>query len=128
MGERPKPEGWRESVRRLGGTILAILQNRLDLVAVEAAEEKHRLLEAVFYGIAFFFLSLLGLLVVTVGVVVLVPPAWRPWTLLAFAVLYLGGALASVLKLRNRVQNWPPPFSETIEELKKDLECLRPKN
>ena len=128
MAEGPRTAGWIASVRRLVGTLSAIVQNRLDLIGVEAAEEKLRLLEALLLGIGFFFLSMLGLLVLTVGVLFVVSPDWRPWVLLAFAVLYLGGAAAALLTLSKRVRAWPPPFAGTIEELKKDLECLRPKD
>jgi uncharacterized membrane protein YqjE len=112
----------------MGGTFLAILQNRLDLVSVEASEELFRLLEVIFLGIAFFFVALLGLLVLTVAVLIMVGMQWQPLVLAGFALFYMGAAVAALVALLRRVKTWPPPFSSAIQELKKDLECLRPKN
>lgn len=128
MPESPKPDGWVGNILKLAATFLAVLQNRIDLVAIEASEEKFRIVEALFLGVAFFFLALLGMLVVTMAVLFLVDPSWRPYVLALFALIYLGSAAAVMVALNNRVKNWPTPFSATIEEFKKDLECFRPKN
>ncbi len=121
-------EGFLGSLRNAAATLVAILQNRLDLVAIEAAEEKLRVVEALILAVAFFFLALLGMLVLTFGLLFLAPPDWRPFLLGGFVVLYLGAAIAAFWSLNKRVKSWPPPFSATVQELKKDLECLRPKN
>jgi uncharacterized membrane protein YqjE len=71
---------------------------------------------------------LLGLLVLTLSVVIIVGARWQPLALAGFAVFYIGAAAAALMALLKRVKAWPPPFSSTIQELKKDLECLRPKN
>ena len=128
MADSPKSAGLIHSLRQMGGTLLAILQNRLDLASVEASEELFRLLEVMFLGVAFFFLALLGMLVLTLSVLIMVGRQWQLLVLSGFALVYLGAAIAALVALLKRVKTWPPPFSSTLQELKKDLECLRPKD
>jgi uncharacterized membrane protein YqjE len=78
MADSPKPAGLIRSLRELGATLVVVLQNRLDLVSVEASEELFRQLEVVFLGVVFFFLALLGLLVLTLSVLILVGARWQP--------------------------------------------------
>jgi uncharacterized membrane protein YqjE len=129
MAESSQAEdGFVSSLKKVAATLVAILQNRLDLVSLEAAEEKLRVVEALFLAVAFFFLALLGMLVLTFGLLFIVEPAWRPALLAAFVVVYLGTAAAAFFALNKRVKSWPTPFSGTVQEIKKDLECLRPKS
>jgi uncharacterized membrane protein YqjE len=122
-----KPEGLANALRRMADSLLAIAQNRLELFSVEAGEEKLRLIEALFLAVAFFFIVLLALLVLTLGLIFLAPPEWRPWVLGGFVLVYFSASGVIWIALGKRIRNWPPPFSSTLAEFKKDLECLRPK-
>ena len=122
--EDSQDHGLVASCRRLAQLTLAIFENRVALFAIELSAEKIRAAEALFWGAAFFFLALLAAVVLTIVVVWASPQAIRLWVLAGFGLAYLAGAAGVFITLRNRLQNWPPPFSDTMAEIKKDRECL----
>ena len=104
---------------------LAIVENRLALVAVEFSEEKLRLVEVLFWVSLFLLLGLMSVLLLTLTVVLLCGEGARLLVLAAFSLVYLSGTVGAFLILRQRLKNWPAPFAETIAEIRKDRECLR---
>jgi uncharacterized membrane protein YqjE len=116
-----------QSVRRVGQSFLALLQNRLELLSVELQQEKFRAMQAVLWlaaGVALVFLGM-AMAVGTVGI--LVYTQWGIAGLIGLTVLLLvlgGGVLAGVW---NRLKSSELPFSGTIQELKKDTEWLQRK-
>lgn len=113
------------SIRRLGDTALATVQNRVELLAVELAEEKRWLVETLIWtGAALFFCGL-ALLTITATIVFLVPANARPVVLIGLCVLYSAVAVFAVTKVRARTKDKEIPLSSTVGELKKDLAWLR---
>jgi len=113
------------SLKTLAGTVLELLQLRLELLSVEAQEEVQRLGGLLVYGaVAVTFLSLgLGFLAILITVAL-----WDSHRLLALAVfatlfLTLGGACAWLA--RERAMAGTRFFSSSAEELKRDRESLR---
>jgi uncharacterized membrane protein YqjE len=128
MGENSPPAGILESLRRLGRTGVAVLQNRLELFSVELEEQKVRGLRVLILAGAAIFLGNTALLVVSAVIVVIAGEQARLAVLIGLSILYILAALAAFLALRKELRSAPPPFHDTVAELKKDTDWLDPRN
>jgi uncharacterized membrane protein YqjE len=111
------------SMRNMMEAVLALVHNRVELASVELREEKSRLMSMVVCGALGVFLAFMTVVVLTFAVVV---AFWENalMVLIGFALFYFLGALIAFLLFRSRVKA-PPPFSETIDQIRKDREWLR---
>lgn len=120
--------GFTEAATRLGGVATQILQDRLELLALELREAKIRFVQAlvlVCLGVVFF---LLGLVLLVLAGVYELPPEWRVYGLAIAAVASLiAGAVAFRALLRVLGQS-PLAFDQSVAELKKDATCFLTKN
>jgi len=103
------------------------VQNRIELFAVEFQEEKTRLLKTLVVAAGVFFLAGVAVIMVTLTVVWLAGESARLPLLIAFCAIYLAGATGGFLALRKMICGAPPPFQDTISELKKDRDWLNPR-
>lgn len=126
MGESPPPAGILESLRRLGRSGLAGLHNRIELFSVELEEQKVRLVRVLILAGAVIFLGNTALLTVSAAIVVLAGEKARLPVLIGLCVFYILATLAAVLALRKELRSAPPPFRDTMAELKKDTDWLKP--
>jgi uncharacterized membrane protein YqjE len=115
------------SLRRLLKTVVAIAQNRLELLLVEMQEERWRFFDALLLTGAVLILAAMTLMLVTLTVVVVCLKANRLDLLVALMVLFLAATIVGFWRLRLRLKNWAP-FSATLAELKKDKACLDEKS
>ena len=113
------------SLRRMAGTILSTLQNRVELFALELQEEKCWLISTLLWAAAAIFFCGLSILFVVAMVFYLAPAAFRPWVLGLATAFFLCLAVNAVIGLRRCLRDKPPPLSDTMGELKKDLEWIR---
>jgi uncharacterized membrane protein YqjE len=124
----PKTGGVIDSAKRVGESALALLQNRLQLFAVELQEEKYRALQALIWLTIALALIFLGL---AMGAGTLALLVWNQWGVLGLAgltLLLLAGGVVLLAIMWNRLKSGGAPFSGTIQELKKDGEWLRRKH
>jgi len=124
----PKPGGMIDSAKRVGESALALLQNRLQLFAVELQEEKYRAIQALIWLLIALTLIFLG---VAMGVGTLAVLVWIQWGvpgLASLTLLLLAGGAVVLAIMWNRLKSAGTPFSGTIQELKKDGEWLRGKH
>jgi uncharacterized membrane protein YqjE len=112
-------------LRRLLGSAFAMLQTRLELIGIELAEEKDRLIGVLFLGLAAMMLALLALIALTALVAIAFWDTWRWQALACITLIYATGAIVCTLKARNGLRNAPPVFQATLEEFEKDREILR---
>lgn len=123
----PRP-GLFASIRRVIDTGIDILQNRLELLAVELQQEKSRVVQLLILAAAIIFCGFMGVAMLTLTIVMMFPPGpARVYALGGFTLIYLGAAVAAVVVLKGRLKNPPYPFSGTISELKKDRAWLQSK-
>lgn len=119
------PGGWLESLRRIGGSLAALTRCRFELFTVEWQEEKLRLLRLLLWlGLA----AALGLAGIFIGFFALALWLWATAGyagLIGLAVGAMAVAMAMFFGIRRRIQASPPPFAQTVAELRKDGECLR---
>lgn len=127
MGEAEANGGLLDSVRRLGLTAAAVVQNRAELLLVEWQEERVKLLEAIVLVAALGVFTLLTLLLATAVIVFYCLQYHYLVGLVILGGLYLVGTLAAFWRLRIHLRN-VMPFSASLAELKKDKACLGSKN
>ena len=129
MTSGPTPSrGLFDDLRGLFGSLIGLAGRRLELLTLEAQEEKARLLDLVFRAVAVLVLSWMALVTATATLVV---AFWdqHPVTVLVVVTLGYGGAAALLaLSLRRRLRQASRPFAGTLEELRKDRECFGTKN
>jgi len=113
------------SMRRLAGTVVAILQTRLELLGTELEEEKLRLGSVLVYAGAAFFLLGFGIVLLALFLTVLLWDSNRLLALGAFTAVFLvGGAAAAALAAR-RARAGSKLFAASLAELARDRESLR---
>jgi uncharacterized membrane protein YqjE len=120
------PPSLPETLRRLGAGILAIFQNRLELLFVELHEDRIRLVETLLLVVAVVALGLFTALLAAAAIIVLV---WSELHVTGLFILSAVGLVATLLagwRLNVRLKNWPI-LPGTLEQLKKDRECLENK-
>ena len=113
------------SLKKLAGTVVSMLQTRLELASVELAEEKDRLLGAAFLGMLAVSLIALSIMTLTALIAILLWDTYSWQALAVMAMLYALGAAGCLWKVRTSLRNAPPLFEATLAELDKDREILR---
>lgn len=112
------------TLRRLGETFLSIFHNRLELMTLELKEEKYWAVGTLMLAVIAAGLGFTSIVAVLITVAVLVPDEARAWVMIGICAVVIGALLFCVLRLRAKLKR-PPMFSDTLEQLKKDIECLR---
>lgn len=120
--------GFNGAATRLGRVAAQILQDRLELLALELREAKILFVQALILVCLGVVFCLLGLSLLVVAAVYALPPEWRVYGL---AVTALASLLAGAVAFRalNRIlgQN-PLAFDQSVAELNKDTTCFLTKN
>lgn len=111
--------------KRAAQRTLDIGANRLELLLVELHEERERLVLTLIFSLAGAALALLAGFAFTLGIMVLF---WEKSPAVAMGVLMaLYGAGAAIFYARVRqLQRNCEMFTATLEQLRKDRECLAP--
>jgi uncharacterized membrane protein YqjE len=123
----PSHDGWIESLRRIGESLLALLRSRLELLSVEWQEEKLRLLNLLVWLALALAIGLGGVFVAITAL------AFWLWEmagcagLIGLAVTALAVAFGILWAIRRKIKTGPLPFSQTVSEFRKDGECLQSK-
>src|SRR3954464_456772 len=107
MDAGSNPVGFFGMLRRLGRTAIGTLQNRVELAAVELQEERQRLFELILLTGGALMLAGIALVLFSAAVVLLFAPAYRIYAAVGLAVLYLAGAAALRLRIKERLQSSP---------------------
>ncbi|RQS08117.1 phage holin family protein [Burkholderia sp. Bp8998] len=122
----PQPSG-QGPLRRFVGSAIGLLQTRLELVGIELAEEKERLMGVLFLGLAAMMLATMALISLTVLVTIAFWDTYRWQSLAAITALYAIAAIVCALKARAGLHDAPTVFEATLAELEKDREIFRGK-
>ncbi|AMR79419.1 phage holin family protein [Cupriavidus nantongensis] len=125
MSEATPSPKFLDAVRNLAGSLVAMVQTRVELASVELAEERTRLLKVALlalFGLAFFGL---GLVTLTALIAILFWDTYRWQALGALTVLYLALCAACLAYARSVLRNAPPMLEATLAEIDKDREILR---
>jgi len=112
-----------EAFKRLARRIFVICENRLQLLLVEAQEERERILQAIWLALAAAAFGLLAGITITLIVTVAFWEHSVVIALLVLAAVYVTAAALCYAKLMRLQRDWQT-LSGTIDQLKKDRECL----
>ncbi|MFH0727644.1 MAG: phage holin family protein [Pseudomonadota bacterium] len=113
---------------RFGGIAAEILQDRLELLALELREAKIRFIQALLLACIGMVFSLLGLLALVLAVGYVLAPEWRLYGLLAVAAAGILAGVAAFSILARRLERKPLAFGQSLAELKKDTACFSTRN
>ncbi len=117
--------GWHlmDASRRMGHRLFVIFENRLQLLLVEAQEERERILQSIWLALGAAVFGLLAGISLTLTIVLALWQYSPILALLGLTVAYSTAAGLLYVKLSRLQRDWQT-LSGTIEQLKKDRECL----
>jgi uncharacterized membrane protein YqjE len=114
------------SLKGLAGTVLTLLQVRLELLSVEAQGEVARVVGLLLFGLAALILLALGLGFLAIFITVALWDTQRLLALAVFATLFLSlGGVAAWLAYQ-RARRGSALFAASLAELRQDRDQLRP--
>lgn len=99
---------------------MSIVEARLELIGIELAEEKDRLLVTLLLSVVAAMLGMVTLIGLTALVVILLWDSYRWQPLAILSVVYLVICGACVLRVRQGLRNAPPAFELTRAEFEQD--------
>ena len=117
--------GFLNDAAKMASTLLAILQTRVELAAIELQEGAQRLLLYFVLVAAALFCAVLAFLLLILLVIALFWDTWRIGIICVLAGIFAGAALAIGLGLRSSIRNRPGVLAYTRAELAKDIERLK---
>jgi uncharacterized membrane protein YqjE len=123
----PQATGLLESLKRLAGTALSIVQTRLELLSNELEEERLRVRQLFLYGSVALFLFGMATMLLTVFIVVVFWDSYRLQVLGGLTLLFLGAGILAWNALLRAKRERPRLFSASLAELADDIERLTPK-
>jgi uncharacterized membrane protein YqjE len=103
--------------------LLAIAENRFELLMVEVQEERERLLRAILLALGVAAFGLLAGVVLTGTIVVAFWELSRMAALLVLTSLYGAGAFSFYLRLTRLLRDWQN-LPATRDQFRKDRQCL----
>ena len=112
------------STKGLLGTGVTLLHNRLELLGVELAEERVRLVSLLAYGAAAFLCIAAGLIFLAIFLTVLLWENNRLLALGVFSALFLGAGIASLTLAMSLARSGSKLFSASLAELRRDGAAL----
>jgi uncharacterized membrane protein YqjE len=112
------------SAKGLLGTGVTLVHNRLELLGVELAEERARLVSLLAYGGAAFLCLAAGLIFLAIFLTVLLWDSNRLLALGVFSALFLGAGIASLMLTTSLARTGSKLFSASLAELRKDRDTL----
>ena len=122
------PVGILGSLRSLGDGLLAMAQDRLQLVVLELQQEKLHLIQTFIWISAAFFTGMMALIFANLALVYFFWETARLAVLGGLAAFYALSLVAIVLAYRRHLARRAAPFAATRQELEADRACIQRKN
>jgi uncharacterized membrane protein YqjE len=114
-----------KSVARLTGTLLAIVQTRIDLLSAEISEDFERGLRIVLWGVAAVLAGALGALLAGITIIAYFWDSHRLTAAACVTVVFVAVSLAAAGIARAHLRDKPRMLDATRTELRRDAEALR---
>ena len=112
-----------DATKRIAQRMFVIVENRLQLLMVEAQEERERALLAIWLALGAAAFGLLAGVALTIMIAVALWEHSPIIALLVLTALYTIAAVFFYARLVRLQQDWQT-LSGTLDQLKKDRECL----
>jgi len=119
-----RPPGLLDTLRRLAGSAVALLQTRAQLLATEIDEERTRVVRLLLLSVIAGFFLTIGVVTLTIFVILLAGDAHRLLVAGLLTALYLGIGAAVALNARELAKARSKLFSASLAELRKDRDEL----
>src|ERR1700727_2108864 len=114
------------SLRSFWSVLIAILYTRLDLVTAELEDEAVRAIKLIVAGLVSLFFLCMAFFFATYFLIALSwDTPYRMWVIGGIFGIYFVVGIILLLIARNMVLNRPKFLSQTISELRRDVESLR---
>lgn len=123
--DNPSSHSSHGPLRRMIGSIFALLHTRLELIGVELAEERERIIAVIFLGLVAAMFAMLALITLTALIAVAFWDSYRWQVLAALTGVYALGAVICALRARAGLHSAPIVFEATLHEFEKDREMFR---
>jgi uncharacterized membrane protein YqjE len=120
-----QPAGLGGAVAQLSASALAMLQTRIELAAVEFAEERERARIMLLLILSTVLVALFALLFASVFIIAYFWDTYRLTAVGAVTGFYLALAIIFMIRLRQRMQQKHSPFAATLSQLEEDAAALR---
>jgi uncharacterized membrane protein YqjE len=118
-----------ERLLRLGERLLSLLveagRTRAELLAVEFAVEKVRLVQFIAMGLIFSLCLLLGLTFASMLIIVCFWDTHRLAAIAAVTAFYAVVAIIMASMMMRRLKDGPPPFVNTLDTLHRDYTAMQ---
>jgi uncharacterized membrane protein YqjE len=112
------------TLKRVSASLLQGFEDRLHLFALELQEEKRRTTRLLLAGLLAALAAFSAFLCLNLILLLAFWDTYRLPVASGLFVFYLVAALALALFVRRRMRRTTPPFSATLEELRKDRAAL----
>jgi uncharacterized membrane protein YqjE len=112
-----------DATRRIAQRMFVIVENRFQLLMVEAQEERERVLRAILLGLCAVAFGLLAGMALTFVIAVALWEYSHLIALLVLTAIYTVAALFFYGRLLRLQRDWQS-LPGTLDQLKKDRECL----
>ncbi|PMS35406.1 phage holin family protein [Trinickia symbiotica] len=112
-------------LRRMLSSIVSLMHTRLELIGIELAEERDKLIAVLFLGLAAAIFAMMALISLTALIAVAFWDTYRLQVLGAITVVYGIGALICALKVRSGLHGATIVFQTTLNEFEKDRDMFR---
>ena len=113
------------SLGRIGGTLAAMVQTRLELAVVEMEEESRRFFGYLVLALLSLFLFGVAMLLVALLVIVVFWDTHRIAAVAGMAAVFGVAGAWVALRLKAGFAQKPPLLGHTLAELHKDVDALR---
>ena len=120
--------GFLGSFRVLGDSLLASVQDRLELFTIELQEEKFRLIQTFLWISAAVFTGMMAITFASLTLVYLFWESARLAVLGGLTLLYAGALVGIIVAFRRYRARLPNPFTATLQEIGDDRACIQPEN
>ena len=108
------------SLKRIASVLLAILENRVELFAVEAREQQYHFMRLALLLGAFLFFGMVSVLLIIATIVYALEPESRMVALIVITAVFVVVALSMAVMVKGYYRKHSTPFSQTLAEIKKD--------
>lgn len=121
---RPRHVGLRAALGRLAAASVGLLSTRAELASLELVEERERLTQRLALIAAGGMILAFGAMFAGAFVIVLFWDTHRLWAIALVALAHAAAGAFLLARARAIGRDAPPPFSATLEELRKDRAML----
>jgi uncharacterized membrane protein YqjE len=113
------------SLVQLGGTVLAVVQTRVELLTTEISEDLERGIRIVLWAVVALLAGMFGAMLAAFAVVAWFWETHRMGAIVAVMLLFLGLAAGAGLVARRLLHQKPRLLDATRAELRQDVASLR---